>query len=136
MSDIIALKGKGNSGKTQTINAVYKNLHRKYPNAIITNLYPNTIDIKIIMDINGTKVGIESQGDPGSRLKQSLSDFSDANCDIIICATRTRGMTVNWVNSYSSKYNITFLQQTYATKNNQSETNIRTANHIITMAGL
>ena len=136
MSDIIALKGRGNSGKTQTIKAVFKNLNTKYPNAIITNLKPNTIDIKIIMDINGTKVGIESQGDPDSRLKQSLSDFSNANCDIIICATRTSGMTVNWVNSYSSKYNINFLQQSYVSKNNQSATNIKTANHIITMAGL
>ncbi len=136
MSDIIALKGRGNSGKTQTLKAVFNNLNIKYPNAIIKNLKPNTIDIKIIMDINGTKVGIESQGDPDSRLKQSLSDFSNANCDIIICATRTSGMTIHWVNSCSSQYNITFLQQSYVTKNSQSATNIKTANHIISMAGL
>ncbi|HID82787.1 MAG TPA: hypothetical protein EYH06_07515 [Chromatiales bacterium] len=136
MSDIIALKGRGNSGKTQTIKAVFKNLKIKYPSAKITILEPNTTEIKIIIDINGIKVGLESQGDPNSRLKQSLSDFSNAKCDIIICATRTSGMTVQWVNSYSSQYNITFLQQSYVLKNSQSATNIKTANHIISVAGL
>ena len=54
---------------------------------MVNLLIPHTIDVKAIMDINGHKVGIESQGDPNGRLKESLSDFVKAKCSIIICAT-------------------------------------------------
>ena len=97
MSNIFALQGKGNLGKTWTINQVYLELQNKYSTAQATLFTPNTIDVKAIMDIpirgNIIKVGIESQGDPDSRLNSSLVDFVNANCDIIICACRTSGET-------------------------------------------
>lgn len=136
MSNIYALQGKGNSGKTETIKNVFQSLQVKYPSAVMNVLSNNTIDIKVIININGTKVGIESQGDPNSRLQQSLQDFSNANCDIIICACRTSGMTVQWINSHSNQYTITFIQQRYATTNNQSLINSQTAAQMILMAGL
>ncbi len=136
MSDIFALKGRGNSGKTETVKTIFHNLQAKYPTATVNVLISNTVDINVIMDINGTKVGIESQGDPNSRLQQSLSNFVNAKCDIIICATRTSGMTVQWVNNYLSQYNIRFIQQNYVPTISQSVTNNTTANQIISMAGL
>jgi len=136
MSNIFALKGKANSGKTETVKTIFHNLQAKYPTATVNVLISNTVDIKVIMDINGTKVGIESQGDPHPRLKQSLSDFVNAKCDIIICTTRTRGMTVEWVNSYKKQYNIRFIQQSYVQSISQSVTNNATANQIISMTGL
>jgi len=136
MSDIYALKGKGNSGKSETIKFVYSELIQKYPSATIQQLSTGTQDIKAILsNIKGHTIGIESQGDPSSRLQQSLQDFAKANCTIIFCATRTRGMTVTWVNSMAGQYSIHFIPQTYVTTN-FSINNLQMANNIITRAGL
>lgn len=139
MSKIFALKGKGNSGKTETINQVFLILQNKYSTAQATHFKPNLKDVEAIIDIplNGKiiKVGIESQGDPNSRLNTSLIDFVSSNCDIIICATRSSGMTVNWVNNYSSTHQITVIQQIY-TNTNFSAANNSSALNIISMAGL
>jgi hypothetical protein len=39
-------------------------------------------------------MGIESQGDPNSRIFKSLPFFVNKECDIILCACRNRGETV------------------------------------------
>ena len=96
MKKIIALKGKGNSGKTQTIRKVFNELCAQDKDTKVEILIDNA-DVKAIVTIKGIKIGIESQGDPNSRLKDSLNEFSKKDCDIIVCATRTSGMTVEWV---------------------------------------
>lgn len=136
MNHIVALKGKGNSGKTETIKMVFTLLKNKYPKASVNLLKCNTKDVKVIMLINGHTVGIESQGDPNSRLQQSLIDFNNAKCDIIICATRSSGMTVNFVNSYSSTRKIYFIQQKYTTTANKTSINNEIALQIISTCGL
>lgn len=137
MADIFALQGKCNSGKSSTIKLVYNALMNKYPAAQVQNLSPNTKDIKIIISgIKGLVVGIESQGDPNSRLHKSLQDFRNANCDIIICATRTSGMTVAWVKSCSGQYRVHFIPQVLASPPNQATSNLAMAQSIITQAGL
>lgn len=37
----------------------------------------------IISGVKGQIVGIETQGDPNSRLQDSLEDFLNASCDVI-----------------------------------------------------
>ena len=136
MSDIYALQGRGNCGKSDTINKVYSELTLKYPSATVQQLSSGTRDIKAILtNIKGQKVGIESQGDPGSRLQQSLQDFANANCTIIICATRTSGMTVGWVRAMSPRYAVHFIQQSYVATN-FNVSNRRVALGIIARAGL
>jgi hypothetical protein len=137
MAEIFALQGTCNSGKSSTIRLVYNTLTNKYPAAHVQNLSPNTKDIKIIISgIKGLVIGIESQGDPNSRLLKSLQDFSNANCDIIICAARTSGMTVAWVNAYSGQYRVHFIPQVLAIPSNQAASNLAMALSIITQAGL
>jgi len=138
MGNIYALQGRGNCGKTETINHVFQILVNKYkiPQAQIHNFFPNMNDIKIIMSgVNGMKIGIESQGDPNSRLEQSLKDFVNAGCDIIFCACRTRGMTVQWVTSHKN-YTPFFINQTIATPAHQNQNNYNMALQIIKQAGL
>ncbi|HZW87087.1 MAG TPA: hypothetical protein VFF41_06475 [Gallionella sp.] len=136
MSDIYTLQGRGDSGKSDTIKIIFAELVRKYPSASVQRLSSGTRDIKAILtNVKGHKVGIESQGDPGSRLQQSLQDFANANCTIIICATRTSGMTVNWVHSLSPPYVVHFIPQVYATTNFDAN-NSHMALSIIAQAGL
>ncbi len=68
-------------------------------------------DFTVILLIKGRKVGIESQGDPNSRLGGSLQLFVKEKCNVIICATRTRGQTVDAVNTLKKQYEIVWFQQ-------------------------
>ena len=70
----------------------------KDPNAKVEDLAPSWgIEVKVTLTINATKIGIESRGDPSNRLPESLLEFVAIGCNIIICATRTSGGTVDAV---------------------------------------
>lgn len=96
MNTIIAIKGVLNTGKTATIKKFYHLLKSKYPKSKIENEICGS-DIRAIITINGVKIGIESQGDPNSRLFESILLFVKNQCNIIVCATRSRGGTVQLI---------------------------------------
>ncbi len=135
MTDIYVLQGVGSCGKSQTVNLIFRMLRKKYPNASVQIISRGSVDFTVIMDINGVKVGIESQGDPGGRLASSLATFFKNGCTIVICAARTRGMTVDWINAYVPPHQTTFIQQPWCTSG-ASTTNSKTAASIINSAGL
>jgi acid phosphatase class B len=91
-----------------------------------------------MQSIKGFLVGIESQEDPNSRLGDSLNDFENNGCEIIFCASRTRGMTVQWINSHSQKYHINFIQKAVFgnNKQQQNQKNQIVAQNVINKAGL
>lgn len=92
---IIANYGSANKGKSSTIKEVFKLLSLRYPENV-TIYYPlESGDVKAIVEVQGVLIGIESQGDPNSRLRQSLNDFKEANCQIIVASCRTFGDTAN-----------------------------------------
>ena len=109
--EVIALRGKGKVGKSQTICKTYYLLRNKHETAKREYEILRKIDIRVIITINGVKIGIESQGDPGGRLKKSLLLFVNVGCTIIICATRTSGQTVNVVNDMQPNYEVLWLEQ-------------------------
>ena len=128
MSHILALQGPPNSGKTETLAQLYRDLKAKYPTAKVQILHTSRSDISMILqDVAGKVVGIESQGDPNSRLQQSLNELLDAACDIIFCACRTRGMTVEWVKELAPSHRVQFVPHgrsagDYATANAEKAT--------------
>ena len=135
MSHVIALQGRASSGKTSTLVQVFKDLQVKYPTATVQVLGGRS-DIKVLLHgVNGKTVGIESQGDPNSRLQQSLSDFLAAKCDIIFCACRTSGMTVDWLNALTPRHNVQFVQQNRVTSGH-AKANSAMAASLIKLAGL
>jgi len=137
MGEIFALQGRGECGKSFTINELFRILDAKYPNCVIKDYFPKEYDIKIEMKINNILIGIESKGDPDSRLEESLNDFEKHKCDIIFCAARTRGMTVDWINSHKKNYHINFIKQTIVANNQQqSQSNKKVAQDMINKAGL
>jgi hypothetical protein len=138
MAEIYVLQGPADCGKSSTIKEIFKILNAKYPKCVKKDYFPNQYDIKIEMQIKSFLVGIESQGDPNSRLGDSLNDFERNGCEIIFCAARTRGMTVQWINSHSQKYHIKFIHQTIVGNNQQQQTqrNHVVAQDIINKAGL
>jgi hypothetical protein len=107
---VIAVYGASAVGKSTTIKKAYDLLKAKYKTAVIDEIFVG-VDIKVVLTINGKKIGIESQGDPGSRLEDSLSLFVNSGCQIIICATRTRGQTVEAVEKLQPEYEVLWLKQ-------------------------
>lgn len=102
---IIAVRGVTNQGKSASIKIAYSLLRELYPAAHIEEFHFG-VDITVVITINGVKVGIESQGDPNSRLFQSLEHFVKIGCKVIVCATRSRGATVEAVNSLAGKFRV------------------------------
>lgn len=95
MNTIIAINGKENTGKTTTIKEINQLLKSEYPTSK-REYEIHKPDIRVIITINGVKIGIESQGDPG-RLPKSILLFVENQCDIIVCATRSKGQTIKLI---------------------------------------
>lgn len=117
MKQIFGLYGTSNVGKSETIKNVYRKLTEKYPDFIFQKDFKQIIadkgDICVIIIINGKIIGIEGQGDPNSssRIFISLPIFVKFNCDIILCATRTRGATVDEVEKLKSAYEVKWIKK-------------------------
>jgi hypothetical protein len=87
-------------GKSQTIRTIDEMLNLKYPDATREHNHITKVDVRVVLTINGLKIGIESQSNPNTRLiKESLELFLREGCNVIICATRTSGATVDAVNA-------------------------------------
>ena len=136
MPDLYALQGAASCGKSQTLSLLYQTLRTKYPTATVQSIQTGFVEVSVIMSgVNGMVVGIESRGDPHSQLKDSLDSFVAANCDVIFCACRTRGMTVDWVNSLSPRYGIHFVAK-IPVAHNHAAANAAVAASLLKQAGL
>jgi len=115
---VFALYGPANVGKSATLKKVFALLTDAYPTASVQTLdrpgmdITVTIDITVIIEINGILVGIESQGDPNGRLAESIELFKKAKCGIIVCATRTSGSTVTIVKNLQPEFTLVWTRKT------------------------
>ena len=130
---VIANKGIRSQGKSSSIKKVFDNLQSKYSNGVIT--YKKGKEIKAILIINNIKIGIESEGDPFSRIFESIDEFVKENCDIIVVACRTRGETYDKVKSLENEgYEIKWLSNERSTdKSKHDELNDQYAEKIFNM---
>jgi hypothetical protein len=105
MATIIAVWHESNKGKSETLREFALLLLSRYPRykAIepVPALVPSKYDFRLIVKIKGKVIGIESQGDPGTGLKERLEDlaYKKFKCDIILCTTRTKGYTIEAVDN-------------------------------------
>ncbi len=115
---IIAIYGRQGEGKSETIKRVCKRILTDFPNAKKFKEIDYSGDILLTIRLGDIKIGIESQGDPNSRMIkgktiQKLADPEKrdkmGDCDIIICATRTEGKTVKEVDKVAHKYGYSTL---------------------------
>ena len=95
----IAVRGTAGIGKTPTIQRVFDklNVEGKAPDKTKES------DICAINNLsNGKKIGIESLGDPGSEQPEWIDYLVENNCDVIVCACRTKGYTVETVENLAN----------------------------------
>lgn len=137
---IVALWHTASKGKTATLREVARLLNQQAPEGIITpfNNIPNTGDFRFVIEINGIVVGIESQGDPNTNLENCLFELANEyNCSVIFCATRTRGSTVEAVDSLLPQGFQTIWTSTYQIdgENQQNIANRTKAKHLLDLLG-
>lgn len=106
---ILAVWNSGEKGKTESLRHFANLLLSTYPTFIPISPIPANIptsnDFRLVVKINGVTIGIESQGDPKTNLKNRLKDLVKIhNCDIIVCTCRTRGETVAAVHNIHNTY--------------------------------
>jgi len=96
---VIANRAVEKWGKSTSLNEVYQKLKKIYSNMSpqVPLIIDNNGDIKAIFTIDGVKIGVETQGDPYSRIFESIDDFIKEGCELIVCACRTRGATIEKV---------------------------------------
>lgn len=95
---IICLWGKGSRGKTHTLNLVAALLKLNRGATIIQGEIPANLrnDSKYIIDHHNKKIGIVTCGDDGKTLSKAFDDIEN-DCDLYICATRTKDSSVKFV---------------------------------------
>ena len=94
-STIIANMGEGNVGKTESIIMVYEKL---------TNVKEDRKDICEVVEINGVKVGIASDGDSIKIIEANLDRLAKVGCQIILTACRSNHDSVVLLNEYKNEY--------------------------------
>ena len=112
MKQIIALCGRSNTGKTNTLNYLI-GLLDKSQEADITAL---TRDRRVVISYNNKKIAITTCGDNGEELKRNIKFFEENGCDILVTATRSKGETKDIINRYAQKIktNIIWIEKNIA----------------------
>ena len=98
---LLAVYATGNVGKTTSIKNFFLKFILKHSDQIndikdLNNTNSNEI-YKIIELKNEAKIGICSYGDDGNNL-EILDKFTSENCKVIVCASRTKGASVDSIN--------------------------------------
>ena len=72
---IFAIWGESNVGKSSSIKYIFEQIKNSYPLTYVKHPNKDFKDFAVIFDIGGKKIGIESQGDPNSRMFDSLVEW-------------------------------------------------------------
>jgi len=126
---ILAVWHSSSKGKTSTLRSAANHLLSAYPNFQpipgAPSVIPTSGDFRVVVQINGKIVAIESKGDPHTQLFERLEDLAKKfKADIILCTTRTRGDTITAVETierdhgyeaiWTSTYQVSSVRQSAA----------------------
>jgi len=70
LKKIIALKGVRDVGKSQTIRTVDELLRDKYSNATVEHELRTRARLRVVLSINGVRIGIDSTAENVSRIQE------------------------------------------------------------------
>ncbi len=120
---IIALRGRGEIGKSTTIIQLADELVRRGWTRESRVLHGNRIDITdVYTNEEGVRLGVASAGDNFMEVDGSLRMLSTVDCRIVICACRTRGGTHTAMRQFTR--NILFVTKTIVTGTNENDMRI------------
>lgn len=103
VKQLIALAGRPNVGKSTTINKVYELLLANYPNAKVLEK-KGRVEVLAAVTINKKRIGIASKGDRRIDIEIARDFFARYKCEIILCATRTSGGSLDSILELGAKH--------------------------------
>ena len=113
MTNIIALwhgAGRGKSSSLRNLANLFDQQYQLDIPAEILERIEARFDFQWVFEINGVTVAILSQGDPRTNLERRLRDLiAINNCNLIFCATRTRGETVRAVENVANAFDTNII---------------------------
>ena len=127
---IIALQGAENTGKTATLNQLIEDI-KKTDGFVIEDIRlvnrnnPNNQDRVCWCTYNGIRIGITTRGDYRGCLHTDFYGIRRRNFkdrDIVVCAVRTRGGSIDFVNEQVT--NPVIIRKRYAAEDRRAEVNI------------
>lgn len=131
---IIALRGKSNVGKSTALHLLYKCI---LSNPCVKPLYFETIGRKLdflaILSVEGFIIGIFNRGDVAVIVQEFLDRLIDKKCQVIVCATRTKGDIDGVLASYEKKYKVTAIPKLTQAGGSESISNLATAHGLASM---
>ncbi len=92
---IINLRSWANAGKTTSLKKLYY---------LLTGVQCPDDEVKEIFVYRGCKVGITSLGDYREAVECRLNELIANQCDVIFCATRTKGGTANCLEQLAGEH--------------------------------
>lgn len=132
---ILALWGKSNNGKSETILKLVDlliNDGAKIEN--VKNTRRNAKDKWFVLRYKNKLIGITSRGDTCALLEEDFNNFK--KCDICICATHTSGATIKFIEENYHYDNIYWLRKAsfsvgtnYKEKNDHLKSEYEYLNH-------
>ena len=124
---IFSVFGVANSGKTLALRAMCSKLINDGAKIFSFNAYcpvwqlsladlnNKSIlgDIEVLLIYKDIHIGIFSCGDPGydDEILKHIKDFQKTSCELILCATRTRGATKQAVKENSNGYEVKWFAE-------------------------
>ena len=131
---LINIYGGANVGKSSSIIESCKILVEEL-GAIPDRKLNYKHDVLVVLTYKGVNIGIESQGDPNSRMitKKTLKGLAKKECQIIICASRTSGGTVKemWEVATNFDYRVIRMSSIWSNTLDSDFLNKRFAERII-----
>ena len=107
---IIALFGPANTGKSTTIHMLCSRMMKDGYHEMMRE---GKKDITAMYSKNGKRIGITSYGDTKPILEEVFQILESNKCDVIICACRTKGGTIDFLGEYG--INVTYIEKTRTT---------------------
>lgn len=104
MKTILAIWNTAEKGKSSTTLDLANLLLSRFPTHKLIfsskNITSLSVDFRLIIEVSGKTIALESQGDPKTDLEKRLNDIvSEYEPDIIVCTCRTRGETVQAIDN-------------------------------------
>jgi hypothetical protein len=134
METIIALRGKGNSGKTGTIRMLHDLMGQHGYQEINSNIQISTGDFSSVFSKKGKIIGITSSGDSYDRVHDRVQELINQGCYICVCACRTFDRIPPGTNAAIiefANYQNQFIKKTRDDTATQSATNMNDAEQLL-----
>lgn len=125
-SKAIVLWGRENTGKTTTLNLLVYKLINIGANVLFGN-FSRTVLINnyltenhyAVFEYDSKKIAVITAGDNDKTLDDYFSKI-DCDCDIYVCACRTKGCSCNYIKTLFSENNILWIEKYSVTGNSKN----------------